>query len=80
MKMQVIRRISYYEMLTYTAIAVIVTIIVMWVLRLSGIPVIQEIMWYYQISSWLLFILYNFLLTLLTVLFFNRLLKGRLNA
>lgn len=80
MKMQVIRRISYYEMLAYTAVAVIVTTVVMWGLRLAGIPVIQEIMWYYKISSWLLFILYNFLLTLLTVLFFNRLLKGRLNA
>ena len=80
MKMQVIRRISYYEMLTYTAIAVIAATVIMWGLRLAGIPVIQEIMWYYQMNSWLLFILYNFLLTLLTVLFFNRLLKGRLNA
>ena len=51
-----------------------------WVLRLCGIPVIQEMMWYYEISSYLLFILYNILLTLLTVFFFNRLLKGRLNA
>ena len=80
MKMQVIRRISYFEMLTYTAVSAAITIALMWVLRLCGIPAIQEIMWYYEISSYALFLLYNFLLTLLTVLFFNRLLKGRLNA
>lgn len=80
MKMQVIRRISYFEMLAYTAVSIVITITLMWVLRLCGIPVIQEMMWYYEISSYLLFILYNILLTLLTVFFFNRLLKGRLNA
>lgn len=80
MKLQLIRRISYFEMLAYTAIAVFGTILIMWLLRLFPIPIIKEIIWYYDISAYLLFILYNFLLILLTVLFFNRLLKGRLNA
>ncbi len=80
MKLKVIRRISYFEMTVYTAIAVLITIALMWILRLSGLPIIQEIMWYYSISAYLVFVLYNFLLILLTVAFFNRLLKGRLNA
>lgn len=80
MKLKVIRRISYFEMTVYTAIAVLIAIAVMWILRLSGLPIIQEIMWYYSINAYLIFVLYNFLLILLTVAFFNRLLKGRLNA
>ena len=80
MKLKLIRRISYFEMTAYTAAAVLISIIVMWILRLSGLPIIQEIMWYYDISAYLVFVLYNFLLILLTVAFFNRLLKGRLNA
>lgn len=80
MKLKLIRKISYFEMTAYTTTAVLITIVLMWILRLSGIPIIQEIMWYYSISAYLVFILYNFLLILLTVAFFNRLLKGRLNA
>ena len=80
MKLKLIRKISYFEMTAYMATAVLVTVALMWVLRLSGIPIIQEIMWYYSISAYLVFVLYNFLLILLTVAFFNRLLKGRLNA
>lgn len=80
MKMQIIRKISYFEMTIYTAAAVVVTIIVMWVLRLTGVGIIQDIMWYYNWTAYLLFILYNFLLIVLTVASFNHILKGRLNA
>lgn len=80
MKLQIIRRISYFEMSIYTAVAVAVTIVLMWILRLSGIGIIQDIMWYYDWETYLLFILYNFLLIVLTVASFNRILKGRLNA
>lgn len=80
MKIKFIRRISYFEMLFYTAITIPVTILIMWILRLTGVSVITEILWYYDLSAYLLYILYNFLLILLTVFFFNRLLKGRLNA
>ena len=80
MKLQIIRRISYFEMSIYTAVAVAVTIVLMWILRLTGVGIIQDIMWYYDWETYLLFILYNFLLIVLTVASFNRILKGRLNA
>ncbi len=80
MKMQVIQKISYFEMGIYTLFCIAVTLILMWILRLAGIPIIKEMMWYYNFGAYLSFIAYNILLILLTVTFFNRLLKGRLNA
>lgn len=80
MKLQIIRRISYFEMAIYTAAAVVLTIVLMWILRLAGVGIIQDIMWYYGTAAYVLFVLYNFLLITLTVASFNRILKGRLNA
>ena len=80
MKMRIIRSISYFEMLLYTAIAVLVTIVIMWILRLAGVGIVEDIMWYYSPLTYILFILYNILLILLTVGSFNRILKGRLNS
>lgn len=80
MKMQIIRKISYFEMFIYTAAAVVMAVILMWVLRLTGVGIIQDIMWYYNGTAYVLFVLYNFLLIILTVASFNRILKGRLNA
>ena len=80
MKVHSINRISYFEMTVYTAAAVAVTIILMWILRLTGVGIVQDIMWYYNGAAYLLFIGYNFLLIILTVASFNRILKGRLNA
>ena len=78
--MQIIRKISYFEMFIYTAAAVVMAVILMWVLRLTGVGIIQDIMWYYNGMAYVLFVLYNFLLIILTVASFNRILKGRLNA
>ena len=80
MKMQIIKKISYFEMAGYALWAMVFTVILMWILRYVGIPIIQNIMWYYDIGAYLLFALYNMVLVMLTVAFFNRLLKGRLNA
>ena len=80
MKMPVIKKISYFEMIGYTLIATIFTILVMWILKLANVSFIQEMMWYYTPFTYLCFMVYNILLILLTVAFFNRLLKGRLNA
>lgn len=80
MKMQVIRKISYFEMGGYTLFSILFTIILMWILRLAGVSIIQDIMWYYHIGTYLVFAAYNLILILLTVAAFNRLLKGRLNA
>ena len=79
MKMQVIKKISYFEMGSYTLAAIVLTLILMWILRFSGIGVIQDILWYYTLIPYLLFALYNFLLIFLTVASFNRILKGRLS-
>jgi ABC-type lipoprotein export system ATPase subunit len=80
MKMQVIRKISYFEMGCYTIFSVLVTLVLMWILRLAGVPIIQEMMWYFNAGAYITYIAYNVLLIFLTVLFFNRLLKGRLNS
>ncbi len=80
MKMQVIKKISYYEMLGYTVLACVLTIALMWGLRFAGIPIICDMMWYYDLSTYPIFVVYNLLLTTLTVAAFNHLLKGRLNA
>ena len=80
MKMQVIRKISYFEMGSYMVISVVLTLILMWALRLAGIPLIKEMLWYYDAAAYLGYLAYNTVLILLTVIFFNRLLKGRLNA
>jgi len=80
MKMKIIHKISYFEMLLYTAIAVLITVAVMWILRYVGIGIIEDIMWYYHPITYVLFAIYNTILILLTVASFNSILKGRLNA
>lgn len=80
MKIPVIRKISYYEIGGYAVAAMILAVCLMWILRLSGISIISDIMWYYNLAAYLAFAGYNLLLAALTVASFNRLLKGRLNA
>lgn len=78
MDLPVIRRMSYHEMGAYGVAAVALALLVMCVLCFSGIPVIAEIMWYYSLGGYLLFVLYNMALVGLTAASFNRLLKGKL--
>ena len=80
MKLQVIKKISHFEFLIYTAIAMMITVIAMWVLRYSGVDMIRDMMWYYEFGAYAFFVLYNLVLSALTVAAFNHLLKGRLNA
>lgn len=80
MKMQMIRKISYLEIGVYCLVAIAITIALMWGLRMAGIPIIEEMMWYYDLRAYIIFIVYNLLLSVLTVAAFNKLLKGRLNA
>ncbi|MBO5488989.1 MAG: ABC transporter ATP-binding protein [Eubacterium sp.] len=79
MKMQVIRKISYFEMSLYTAISILLTVAIMWILKLAGIRIIEDIMWFYTPLTYFLFVIYNFVLIILTVASFNKILKGRLN-
>jgi len=80
MRMRLIRKISYYEILAYCMAAIVATVIVMWILRIAGVAVIGEMMWYYSFSAYLVFVVYNLIVSVLTVASFNHLLKGRLNA
>lgn len=80
MKLPVIKKISYYEIGAYTVAAMLLTVCLMWILRLTGVSIIPELMWYYGPLTYLVFAGYNIMLTVLTVAFFNRLLKGRLNS
>lgn len=80
MKLPVIKKISYYEIGGYTVLAMVITVILMWILRFAGVSVVPDLMWYVSVPAYLLFVLYNLVLAALTVAFFNRLLKGRLNS
>ena len=80
MKMQALKKISYFELAICCAVAVVLTIVTMWILRFIGVSFICEMMWYYHLGAYVTFILYNFLLAAFTAAAFNHLLKGRLNA
>lgn len=79
MRMSVIRKISCWEIGGYCLAATLLTIIVMWILRGLEVQIICEMMWYYNIGAYLVFVLYNLVLSALAVAAFNHLLKGRLN-
>lgn len=78
MRMQLIQRISFYEIGAYCVTAVILTVLLMWILRLAGVGILTDMMCYYRMDAYLVFIIYNLLLGALTVAAFNHLLKGRL--
>lgn len=80
MRMQIIRKISYFEIGMYSVTAMLLTVVVMWILRFSGVSIVQEMLWYYGFGAYLSFVVYNLILSALTVASFNHLLKGRLNA
>ncbi len=78
MKLHMIRRISYDEMFVHSIAAIILTVVIMWILRLCGVGMVTDMMWYVKLPYYLCFVVYNLLLCLLTVAAFNHLLKGRL--
>lgn len=80
MRMQMIRKISFFEIGIYVVVAMGITVALMWAFNFAGIPLITEMMWYYELKGYLFFVAYNIFLSVLTVASFNRLLKGRLNA
>ncbi len=77
MKIREMKRISYFELGTHCIFSVIITLIAMIVLNLLKVPFIVEIMPYYKVSAILYYVLYNIGLMILTVFFFNRLLKKK---
>lgn len=80
MKLKMINRISYFEMTAHCITAMAITVIAAWILRLAGVGLITDMMWYVRWHTYVLFILYNLAVCVLTVAAFNHLLKGRLNS
>ena len=80
MRLQMIRKISYLEIGVYVLAAIGITVALMWGLNFAGLPLLTEMMWYYEWKGYLFFVAYNIGLSVLTVASFNRLLKGRLNG
>ncbi len=80
MKLKMINRISYFEMVAHCIAAMVITVVIAWILRFAGVGLITDMMWYVRWHTYVLFILYNLAVCMLTVAAFNHLLKGRLNS
>ncbi|MDO4166614.1 MAG: ABC transporter ATP-binding protein [Eubacteriales bacterium] len=78
MKKKLMHRISYYEMGCYLTLAVVLAVLLMHIIR-YGIPLIHEMLYYYELPGYLWFIAYNLVSWLLTVMSFNHLLEGRMD-
>lgn len=78
MRMELLRKISYFEISVYCLMAMMAAIAVMWIFWISGVPFLQELMWYYSFSAYVVFVPYNLAAGFLAVFFFNGLLMGRL--
>ncbi len=77
MQLREMKRISYLEMGVHCVAAMATAAIVMVALDMAKVPFIMGIMDFYSVSGAIYFILYNVLLMILTVFFFNRLLKRK---
>lgn len=80
MKFNIINKTCRNETCLYSIFAMIATIIIMMVIRMSNIKIISDIMWYYTFGAYLQFFLYNLILSVLAAKAFNHILKGRLKA
>ena len=77
MQLREMKQISYMEMGVHCVAAMITAGIVMVALDMSKVPFIVGIMDFYSVSGVIYFVLYNVVLMILTVFFFNRLLKRK---
>lgn len=78
MQLEMLYKISFYELLRYCIEAMFVTTIIMAVLSIIKVTFISDMIIYYGISAFAAFILYNLLLEYIAVKAFNHLLKGRM--
>lgn len=77
MQIREMKRISYFELGIHCIFAIITTLFIMIVLNLFKVPFITEIMPYYRVAGILYYVLYNIGVMIVTVIFFNRLLKKK---
>lgn len=78
MQLEMLYKISLFELLRYCIEAMLMTIIIMVVLSTAKVTFISSMIIYYGIGAFAAFILYNLLLEYIAVKAFNRLLKGRM--
>lgn len=78
MKLQLADRIGCVEMFRYCMFAVVFMVVIV---NLVGvrIPVIHEMLYYYEVPQYALYVVYNLLTMFLMVASFNHLLRGRLD-
>ncbi len=79
MRTKMLRSISYFEMGAHCVIAMAISLIVIFVLRIAGIEAIDTMMWYVRWHSYALLIVYNLTVCVLAVIAFNWHLRKWLN-
>lgn len=78
MRLRLADRIGYVEMFRYCLFAMILVAVIVNLVGL-GVPVIHEMLYYYELPQYLLFVGYNLVAMILMVASFNHLLRGRLD-
>lgn len=78
MQLEMLYKISLFELLRYCIEAMLVTVIIMVILSIAKISFISNMIIYYGVGAFAAFILYNLLLEYIAVKAFNHLLKGRM--
>lgn len=79
MEVKTMRRISYYEMGTCLAVALVVTVMAMQIAQ-RYVPPLREMMYYYEVPGSLCFAAYNLAGGILTVAVFHRYLTQRMRS
>lgn len=72
----VIKKMNYFEMLTYCILGMIISVIIVSIIRSGGVEILDDIMWCYNLTTYPVFIIYNLIVTALTVFFFNMKIKA----
>ncbi len=78
MKLRLADRIGYVEMFRYCLFAVVLAAVAMNLTGL-GVPVIHEMLYYYELPQYIVYVLYNLVTMILMVTAFNHLLRGRMD-
>ena len=78
MKIGAIKKVGYIEMVCISIFCTFFTILGMNLLRLTGISLWKDMMWYYKFGTYVLFAIYVNISMLLTMVAFHASLKGRL--
>jgi len=78
MQLEMLYKISFYELLRYCMEAILATAVIMAILSMIKLTFINDMIIYYGIGAFAVFILYNILIAYIAVKAFNHLLKGKM--